>query len=104
ALADPDSWIIFEFDPFGFGSCGVQGPTLVLHREEWHDADLELPDGTLLERPTDKYDDKNWDLEMDLGQTGGTKTQLPVTCQVEDLQAPSSSSATLLVARGQEVG
>ena len=71
----------------------IPAPTLVLPREEWPDADFDLPDGAPLQPPSDRDDDEDWDLEMDLGQTGGAKAELPVTRLVADLQAPSSSSA-----------
>jgi hypothetical protein len=45
-------------------------PTLILPREEWPDADFDLPDGAPLHAPSDKDDeDEDWDMEID--QTRG---------------------------------
>ncbi|TDL28582.1 hypothetical protein BD410DRAFT_893568 [Rickenella mellea] len=64
----------------------VPAPTFVLHREEWPDADFELPDGDLFP-PTshgesDKDDEEDWDLEMDLGRTGGAKPPPPLQSNI----------------------
>ncbi|KAF5356141.1 hypothetical protein D9756_004074 [Leucocoprinus leucothites] len=54
----------------------IPAPTLVISREEWPDADFDLPDGAPITAPSDKDDDnEDWDVEMDLGQTGGAKAQ-----------------------------
>ena len=50
----------------------VPAPTLILPREEWPDADFDLPDGVLLQAP-DKDEDEDWDIDMNLGHTGGAK-------------------------------
>ncbi|KAJ7225642.1 hypothetical protein GGX14DRAFT_421505 [Mycena pura] len=49
----------------------VPAPSLQFAREEWSDADFELPDGQAIHAVTDRDDDnEDWDLEMDLGKTG----------------------------------
>jgi hypothetical protein len=50
----------------------IPAPTLILPREEWPDADFDLPDGVLLQAP-DKDEDEDWDIDMNLGHTGGAK-------------------------------
>ncbi|KAH8120221.1 hypothetical protein DFH11DRAFT_1558936 [Phellopilus nigrolimitatus] len=46
-------------------------------REEWADADFDLPEGDVISPPpeaeSDKEDDEDWDMEMDVGKTGGAK-------------------------------
>lgn len=45
-------------------------------REEWPDADFELPDGHPICAPPDAFldkDDDDWDAEMDFGETGGAR-------------------------------
>src|SRR5258705_470896 len=51
----------------------VPAPTLVLPREEWPDADFDLPDGAAIPAPSDK-EEEDWDVEMDLG-TGSSKSK-----------------------------
>ncbi|KAJ7103656.1 hypothetical protein B0H15DRAFT_898006 [Mycena belliarum] len=50
----------------------VPAPSLQQAREEWSDADFDLPDGQAIHAVTDRDDDDNedWDVEMDLGKTG----------------------------------
>lgn len=71
----------------------LPAPTLVLPREEWPDADFDLPEGAPLHAPSDRdFDDEDWDLEMDLGHTGGAKASAVVAAR-SDLSssvAPSS--------------
>ena len=55
----------------------VPAPTLILPREEWPDADFDLPDGVLLQAP-DKDEDEDWDIDMNLGHTGGAKANAVV--------------------------
>ncbi|KDR85328.1 hypothetical protein GALMADRAFT_351274 [Galerina marginata CBS 339.88] len=71
----------------------MSAPTLILPREEWSDADFDLPDGAPLHAPSDKDDnDEDWDLEMDLGQTGGAKAIPVVPDPVAASEVPSSAS------------
>jgi len=70
----------------------VPAPTLILPREEWPDADFDLPDGAPLHTSSDKdFDDEDWDIDMDLGQTGGTKAQAVVA----GLAARSEMASTI---------
>ncbi|KAJ3491068.1 hypothetical protein NLI96_g1000 [Meripilus lineatus] len=54
----------------------VPAPTIVFSREEWADTDFDLPDGDPIHAAFDKEDDEDWDLEMDLGKTGGAKLKI----------------------------
>ncbi|KAG5647614.1 hypothetical protein DXG03_008967 [Asterophora parasitica] len=46
----------------------IPAPTLVLPREEWPDADFDLPEGVPIHAPSDKdNDDEDWDIEMNFG-------------------------------------
>lgn len=53
-------------------------------REEWPDADFDFPEDETIHRITqvadrdDDFDDTDWDVEMDLGQTGGAKVKAVV--------------------------
>jgi hypothetical protein len=47
-----------------------------LSREEWPDADFDLPEGHSIHDAVGKDDDEeDWDVDMDLGKTGGAKAQ-----------------------------
>ncbi|KAG0696047.1 hypothetical protein DFH29DRAFT_242039 [Suillus ampliporus] len=61
--------------------------SLAFAREEWPDADFDLPDGDHIrsldvesDKEDDEEDDNNmdWDIEMDLGKTGGAKAKAVV--------------------------
>ena len=57
----------------------IPAPTHIVTREEWPDADFDLPDGDLLPTTHDADSDKDeedWDVEMELGKTGGAKVTL----------------------------
>jgi len=53
-------------------------------REEWPDADFDFPEDEQIHRIAhaadrdDDFDDMDWDVEMDLGQTGGAKVKAVV--------------------------
>ena len=53
-------------------------------REEWPDADFDFPEDEPIHRIAqaadrdDAFDDMDWDVEMDLGQTGGAKVKAVV--------------------------
>ncbi|KAK7059080.1 hypothetical protein VNI00_001704 [Paramarasmius palmivorus] len=51
----------------------IPAPTTDSNREEWPDADFDIPEGQPLHSMSDKDDEEDWDLEMDLGKTGGAK-------------------------------
>jgi hypothetical protein len=50
----------------------VPTPTLVFPREEWPDADFDLPEGAPIPAPSDR-EEEDWDMEMDLAEAGGAK-------------------------------
>ncbi|TRM66432.1 hypothetical protein BD626DRAFT_487739 [Schizophyllum amplum] len=56
----------------------IPAPSLV--KEEWPDADFDLPEGDHLHAMSDKEDDDDmdWDAEMDLGATAGASAKPPV--------------------------
>jgi hypothetical protein len=55
----------------------VLAPTLAVSREEWPDADFDLSDDAPLHTRCTKPDiDEDWDVEMDLGKTGGAKAMV----------------------------
>jgi hypothetical protein len=59
----------------------IPAPTTGLNREEWEDADFDIPDGVPLhacDAESDKDEDEDWDMEMDLGTTGGAKAKAVV--------------------------
>lgn len=71
----------------------IPAPTLVLPREEWPDADFDLPEGEPIHAPFDKDDDdEDWDLEMDFGKTGGAKAKAVVAGMVARSESASSKS------------
>ena len=53
-------------------------PTLILPREEWPDADFDLPDGAPLHAPSDK--DEDWDMEIE--GPGRLTTRSPISHSV----------------------
>ncbi|KAJ3721534.1 hypothetical protein FB446DRAFT_656764 [Lentinula raphanica] len=67
----------------------VPAPSLAADREEWPDADFDLPEGQPLHADTDKDDgdEMDWDVEMDLGKTGGASAF--VRAHVIDLEGSS---------------
>ncbi|KAJ3891859.1 hypothetical protein GG344DRAFT_46493 [Lentinula edodes] len=67
----------------------VPAPSLATDREEWPDADFDLPEGQPLQADTDKDDgdEEDWDLEMDLGKTGGAN--IVVRAQAIDMEGSS---------------
>lgn len=59
----------------------IPAPVARQHREEWPDADFDLPDGDhirslTIESDKEEDDDMDWDVEMDLGKTGGASLSL----------------------------
>ncbi|ESK97959.1 two-component gap byr4 [Moniliophthora roreri MCA 2997] len=59
----------------------IPAPTTESHREEWPDADFDIPEGQPLHSMSDKDDEEDWDIEMDLGKTGGAKV-IPMSSRV----------------------
>ncbi|KAL1719581.1 hypothetical protein EV715DRAFT_251599 [Schizophyllum commune] len=68
----------------------IPAPSLV--KEEWPDADFDLPEGDHLHAMSDKEDDDDmdWDAEMDLGKTGGAKAN-PAAAGIVHRPVASSS-------------
>jgi hypothetical protein len=62
----------------------ILAPSVTLTREEWPDADFDLPDGDHIRSldvesdKEDEDDDMDWDIEMDFGKTGGAKAKAVV--------------------------
>ncbi|KZP10523.1 hypothetical protein FIBSPDRAFT_899648 [Athelia psychrophila] len=57
----------------------IPAPTTDLHREEWEDADFDIPEGQTVHEgggESDKEDDEDWDMEMDMGKAAGAKQGL----------------------------
>jgi hypothetical protein len=71
----------------------IPAPALVNAREEWPDADFDLPDGVPLHAHCNRYNDidEDWDVEMDLGTTGGAK--VPVVASTPARLESSQSAA-----------
>lgn len=73
-------------------------------REEWPDADFDLPEGDVIPPPTDavfdKDEDEDWDIEMDLGKTGGAKViplkQVAISSAGSSLVNRSGSGVSVL--------
>ena len=67
-------------------------PTIVLPREEWSDADFDLPEGAALPAPSDK-EEEDWDVEMDLGKAVDSKSKsLSAILATRSETTPSISS------------
>lgn len=66
--------------------------------EEWPDADFEFPEGDNIAPPQagdwDKEEDEDWDMEMDLGKTGGAKAVS--VAQASPLRRSSFAKGTLV--------
>ncbi|TFK77224.1 hypothetical protein BDN72DRAFT_873603 [Pluteus cervinus] len=62
-------------------------PTLVTPRETWEDTDFDLPDDSI-------DDGEDWDIEMDLGKTGGAKAKAVVAGIAARSESSSSNTPT----------
>ncbi|EKM61216.1 uncharacterized protein PHACADRAFT_247681 [Phanerochaete carnosa HHB-10118-sp] len=73
----------------------VPPPGILTLREEWNDADFDFPDGDPIQASdaeSEKEEDaeeEDWDVEMDLGKTGGAKVQTVV----RDIAAAAQGSS-----------
>ncbi|KIJ32103.1 hypothetical protein M422DRAFT_185030 [Sphaerobolus stellatus SS14] len=57
----------------------IPAPSIVYPQEEWNDTDFDLPEGVPLNTQSDAESDneaEDWDLEMNLGKTGGAKASI----------------------------
>ena len=83
-LGYPFSLFLFTINPaalviYSFSNMSpIPAPTLILPREEWPDADFDLPDGVPIHAPSEKDEDEDWDIDMDLGHTGGARANAVV--------------------------
>ncbi len=67
-------------------------------REEWPDADFDLPEGHAIHAPPDSLfdkEDENWDMEMDLGETGGARVATAGSLTRAPSAPPSKSMVTI---------
>lgn len=69
----------------------IPAPSLVVSREEWPDADFDLPEGVPITSSDKDDDNEDWDIEMNLGQTGGAKAQAVIA----GIAARSESASSL---------
>ncbi|KAH7928476.1 hypothetical protein BV22DRAFT_1102947 [Leucogyrophana mollusca] len=82
----------------------IPAPTVVLTREEWPDADFDLPEGDHIrsldvESDREDDDDMDWDAEMDLGQTGGAKAKAVVAGMAARSEFSRRSSGNMITIR-----
>lgn len=63
-------------------------------QEEWPDADFDLPEGQSI-HTVSKDEDDDWDLEMDLGPTGGAQIHCPFPSHPD----PSGTSTQMRIIR-----
>ncbi|THH33545.1 hypothetical protein EUX98_g634 [Antrodiella citrinella] len=70
----------------------VPAPTIILPREEWNDADFDLPEGATIPAPadSDREDDEDWDNEMHLGRTGTARVSSFMDSIANKLEASGS--------------
>lgn len=73
-------------------------PSALLIREDWADADFDIPDGVPLHAPSDRDDDdEDWDIEMDLVQTGGAKAKAVfagIAARLDSAPRPALAAST----------
>ncbi|PBK72966.1 hypothetical protein ARMSODRAFT_953405 [Armillaria solidipes] len=72
----------------------IPAPTAAAAQEEWPDADFDLPEGQSI-HTVSKDEDDDWDLEMDLGPTGGTQIHCPFPSHPD----PSGTSTQMRIIR-----
>ncbi|KAG7085300.1 hypothetical protein E1B28_013840 [Marasmius oreades] len=75
----------------------IPAPSVDSNREEWPDAEVDIPEGQPLHSITDKDDEEeDWDLEMDLGKTGSARIRAPSASIVSDL-IPSTMTGVITI-------
>ena len=74
----------------------IPAPTLASSREEWPDADFDLPDGIHLDDSSDKED---WDIEFDFGGTGATSVKATTPSASLNPETPAKSSVQPFIIR-----
>ncbi|KAK0191323.1 hypothetical protein F5146DRAFT_1048153 [Armillaria mellea] len=72
----------------------IPAPTAAAAQEEWPDADFDLPEGQSI-HTVSKDEDDDWDLEMDLGPTGGAQIHCPFPSHPD----PSGTSTQMRIIR-----
>ncbi|KAH9944115.1 uncharacterized protein BXZ73DRAFT_39151 [Epithele typhae] len=78
----------------------IPAPTIVLPKEEWPDADFDIPDGEPIhasDADSDK-EEEDWDMEMNIGKTGGAKAQ-QVLLGIAARSGPSKNSSQMFSIR-----
>ncbi|KAG5636351.1 hypothetical protein H0H81_008347 [Sphagnurus paluster] len=68
----------------------VPAPTLVLPREEWPDADFDLPEGVSIHSPRD-IDDEDWDIDIPFSQPSRPNPQAAAATKFEPTSRPTTS-------------
>ena len=78
----------------------IPAPTIVLPKEEWPDADFDFPDGDPIHASDAESDkeEEDWDMEMNLGKTGGAKAQM-VLQGIAARSGPSKSISQMFTIR-----
>ncbi|RPD64889.1 hypothetical protein L227DRAFT_495301 [Lentinus tigrinus ALCF2SS1-6] len=79
----------------------IPAPTIVLPKEEWPDADFDFPDGDPIhasDAESDKEDEEDWDMEMNLGKTGGAKAEM-VLKGIAQRSGPSHNASRMFTIR-----
>ncbi|KAI0756689.1 hypothetical protein C8Q80DRAFT_1116102 [Daedaleopsis nitida] len=79
----------------------IPAPTILLPKEEWPDADFDFPDGDSIhasDAESDKEDGEDWDMEMNMGQTGRAKAQL-VLQGIAARSGPSKNTSQVFAIR-----
>ncbi|KAL4070835.1 hypothetical protein J3A83DRAFT_3290693 [Scleroderma citrinum] len=83
----------------------IPAPIAPQSREEWPDADFDLPDGDHIRSlavesdKEDEDDDLDWDMEMDLGKTGGAMARPVVPSLAPRTEFPRLSSGGMVTIR-----
>ncbi|KAK0467964.1 uncharacterized protein EV420DRAFT_437214 [Desarmillaria tabescens] len=73
----------------------IPAPTAAAAQEEWPDADFDLPEGQSIHTVSKDEEDEDWDLEMDLGHTGGAQIHCPFPSHPD----PSGTSTQMRIIR-----
>lgn len=83
----------------------VPAPITLQSREEWHDADFDLPDGDHIRSlvvesdKEDEDDGMDWDTELDFGKTGGAKAKAVVSALAARNGLPGLGSGGMVTIR-----
>lgn len=76
----------------------ILAPSVTFPQEEWADTDFDLPEGVPFSAPSDVESDndtEDWDLEMNLGRTGGAKASMSSS----PLASTSRTSSNMITIR-----